>query len=62
MTFASCFDCQTLFSYEERDLFSGEIYCPACTSRTDNKHRKETLKGAKKAFPNQAVYQKKSAS
>lgn len=40
--------CNTIFEYEDRDAFSGEIFCPVCMSRVKESNKYSTLKDAKK--------------
>jgi Zn finger protein HypA/HybF involved in hydrogenase expression len=42
---AYCLDCDKFFSHEKRDIFSGEVYCPACSGRAWKRYR--TIKEAK---------------
>jgi hypothetical protein len=30
---AFCAECELIFEYEKRDVFSGEVHCPGCAGR-----------------------------
>jgi len=56
---AYCARSQIIFSYEERDVFAGEIFCPHCASRTEPKHRAKSVKVLLKRFPKAKLYRDK---
>jgi hypothetical protein len=49
-----------LFTYEVRDLFAGELFCPSCTCRTNPEHRAHTLRELRGKHPGVPLYQLKT--
>jgi hypothetical protein len=52
-----CSGCQTVFEYEERDVFSGSVFCPQCMSRLEADDSYPTLARAKQRHPKARVVQ-----
>lgn len=48
--------CNTIFEYEERDNFSGEIFCPSCMTRISGEERYKSVAAARKSHPAAALY------
>ena len=53
---AYCAHSNTIFTYEERDLFAGELFCPCCSARTDPAHRASSLEDLRRLFPAAVLY------
>jgi uncharacterized Zn finger protein (UPF0148 family) len=53
---AYCRVCETISAYEARDLFVGEVFCPACTSRTSSYDRGSHVAVLANKFPHAAIY------
>lgn len=54
---AYCGLSNTLFNYEQRDLFAGELFCPDCTARTEIEHRASTLREMRELYPQATLYE-----
>lgn len=48
--------CQTVFEYEQRELFSGDVFCPLCMTRIEKNERYLDLESATKAHPGAKHY------
>lgn len=48
--------CNTVFEHEERDVFSGEVFCPNCATRVPGEERYASLKKAQKTHPEARLY------
>lgn len=59
---AYCGECETVAAFEERDLFAGEVFCPACTSRTGSEDRGANEQELLVRFPKAGVYAPASVS
>ena len=53
---AYCAHCNTIFTYEGRDVFAGEVFCPRCASRVDAKHSDRPIAALRKLFPSATLY------
>jgi uncharacterized Zn finger protein (UPF0148 family) len=48
--------CQTVFEYEQRDLFSGDVFCPLCMTRIEKNERYSNLDKAMENHPEAQHY------
>jgi len=53
---AVCENCSTIFEFEERDEFLGEVFCPGCMSRVLKGGRYKDLRSARVKNKKLAVY------
>jgi hypothetical protein len=53
---AYCARSETIFTYEARDLFSGELFCPQCATRTDPKDRAPSISELLRKHPKAKVH------
>jgi len=55
---AHCDNCQPgrLFTYEERDLFAGELFCPVCVCRTEPDQRAD-LRELRQQYPHAVLHE-----
>jgi hypothetical protein len=53
---AYCDNCETIFEYEDRDLFVGELYCPACSTRALPENRAGSVQALQKKHKDAKVH------
>lgn len=52
-----CSNCNSIWEFEPRDFFVGELYCPLCATRhIELEKRFDTLEEAVEAHPKASVY------
>lgn len=53
---AYCAYSRLIFTYEERDLFAEEVFCPECASRVRRQDRSKNIKTLLERFPHAKIY------